>query len=212
MIKYFSVGFVVLAVMALSACDLYEEGHLTPNRVQVEEEKFMEKIPVAEFNDATTAGLATHYRRHGDGPIDLSVVYDPSSRTSTAMSASTHASRLVSAFRKQGISNVNANILPVNGHGDEAVALVSYTSYNAMAPKDCTVMSGVDSTDIRIDEEYKLGCTVETVFAKQIARPKDLKGQGSDRTTDGRRSNNVVERYRTGVPNEPLEGESSSGG
>ena len=70
----------------------------------------------------------------------------------------------------------------------------------------------MESRDVYVDEDYKLGCTIETVFSRQIARPKDLKGRpNTDPTSSGRRASNVVEDYRTGVPNEPMGGESASG-
>jgi len=72
-------------------------------------------------------------------------------------------------------------------------------------------MTGIDNRDINVEEAYKLGCSTETLFARQIARPKDLKGQGTtDANTDGRRSANIVEGYRTGVQNESLGGERAS--
>jgi type IV pilus biogenesis protein CpaD/CtpE len=60
------------------------------------------------------------------------------------------------------------------------------------------------------DENYRFGCTLDTVVARQV-RPKDLAGRGGDDVmNDGRRNANIVERYRTGEPNKALEGESAS--
>ncbi len=209
--RFFTVMAVLSASVLLSACDLYEEGHITENRVQVIEERFVEEIPLTDATPGYASGLARHYEKHGDGPVDLSVTYDPHSRSNTAMNASQSAARLAKNLRSEGVLNVKADILPLQDSGDESVVVVSYMSYRAEPPKDCTTMSGFDDTDISHDADYRLGCTVETIFAKQIARPKDLMGQGRiDPTTDGRRAGNIGELYRGGMGNESLEGETAS--
>lgn len=202
---------VIMLCMVLTGCDLHEPTKLSQNRVQVEEEQFSDTLPISHLNDAALSGLAHHYRKHGDGPLELTVTYDPKSSKSNAMHASDEAARLSKALRSNGVSNVHAGILPVMNSGHQMNAMISYTAYNALAPKDCDVMPGVRDYTVDADEDYKLGCTIETTFARQIARPKDLKGQSdTGGLTDGRRSANTVEVYRTGVPNEPLNGESAT--
>ena len=218
MTKHFKLyGFLALLVsvsIALSGCSrkLYEEGSITENRVQVEQQKFSEQMTVSEFDEDFAASLGHYYSYHGEGTVDFSVLYDPKSRSNTAMHASQEASRIASLMRKNGIQDVKANILPVNDLGSEANVMLSFTSYTASAPKDCGVMPGFADRDVSRDDDYMLGCTVETVFARQVARPKDLAGNdNAGDTTDGRRAANIGEIYRTGAPNQPLEGQSASG-
>ncbi|MCB9983489.1 MAG: hypothetical protein H6861_07455 [Rhodospirillales bacterium] len=208
-----SLPYTILAMIALamvlSGC-LSEPTQLNQNRLQVQEETFSDTLPASELSGAAVQGLAKHYDKHGDGPVALTVTYDPKSKSANAMHASDEAARIVNEMRNAGIRDVDANILPVNGSGGMN-AMISYTAYNALAPKDCGAISGFDDLDVKVDEDYRLGCTTETLFARQV-RPKDLKGQGvTDMTTDGRRMSNTVEVYRMGVPNEPLGGESSTG-
>lgn len=199
------------AVIALSGCSLDEPTKITQNRVQVQQEKFIEELPVETVDAEMVAAMGSHYYKHGAGPVDLSVVYDPKSSTNTAMKANNELVRISNLLRKNGIKNVRANILPVQGN-QASVAVISYTSYTTQPPKDCGVLAGVENTNIEVDADYKLGCTIETVYSKQIARPKDLAGHSQeDETTDGRRGSNIVEIHRTGQPNEPLGGESASG-
>lgn len=207
-LPYALLAFIAVCLL-LSGC-LAEPTKLSQNKVQVQQEKFTDNVAVASLNDAAIKGLADHYRRHGDGPLDLTVTYDPKSKSSGAMRASDEAARLAGSMRGYGINNVRANIVPVHNSGGDMRALMSYMAYDALAPKDCSLMAGVDNRDISVEEDYKLGCSTETLFARQIARPKDLKGQGSGDTTDGRRSANIVEGYRTGVPNDSLGGESAT--
>ncbi len=209
-LPYTILGLIVLC-MVLTGCKLNEPSTLSQNRIQVEEEKFTDSVPVAKLNTAAVSGLARHYTKHGDGPLGLTVTYDPKSKTRSAMHASDEVARIVKELRLAGVSNVDSSILPVNGMSGEMNALISYMSYNALAPKDCGTIAGFGGSKVDPDESYKLGCTFDTVFARQIARPKDLKGQSNtDRTTDGRRSGNVIDVYRSGIPNEPLDGESAT--
>ncbi|MEM7651271.1 MAG: CpaD family pilus assembly lipoprotein [Pseudomonadota bacterium] len=201
---------LIIVVMMLTGCDLSEPTNLSQNRIQVEEEKFSDSIAVSSMNDAAIHGLASHYTKHGDSPLSLTVTYDPKSKTSNAMHASDAAARLSGDLRAKGVPDVQASILPVKDLGSEMHAMVSYTAYNALAPKDCKTMDGFENQTVNNDKDYRLGCTIDTVFARQIARPKDLKGQATSRTVDGRRMANTVETYRTGVPNEPLVGETAS--
>lgn len=213
--KYLNIKTVLaLTLLALPACEsiVHEPTHLSQNRMQVEEEAFFEEVAVADLDDTYIAALSKHYSRHGDGAVDLTVTYDPRSKTSTAMTASNEIARISEALRKNGVRDVEVNIMPVKGQGGDAKALVSYTAYNALAPDDCTLMPGLGDLNVDNDDDYKIGCSVDTVFARQIARPKDLKGRAqNDLTSDGRRSSNIVEAYRTGARNEPLDGERASG-
>ena len=208
-----TVSALVLAVSTLfvSGC-MYEPDHFTTSRVQVEEKPYSETLSSSQFDAGAAEAMAQQYRKHGDGPLELVIAYDPKSPHATAMSAADEAARLGKLLRQNGVQDVKASIMPVADGGDEMKALFSYNAVNALAPKDCTLMRGVDTRTIEAEKEYKLGCTVETMYARQIARPKDLKGQGvNEPTTDGRRASNIVEGYRTGIQNKPLDGESASG-
>jgi type IV pilus biogenesis protein CpaD/CtpE len=197
--------------LLLAGCDMYQEGHLSQNRIQVSEERFSQEVATSDLDSEYIMALGDQYARNGDGPVEVAITYDPKSSSNTAMEASNEVVRISRALRAQGITDLNATILPVNGQGEESQTLISYNAYSALAPEDCTVMEGVESTEVTLDPEYKLGCTIDTVFARQIARPKDLKGQEqTDPTTDGRSAANIIEGYRSGVQNEALEGENAS--
>lgn len=198
--------------MFLAGCSLSSPDHFSPSRMQVQEEKFSESVSVSQFDESKVAELAAHFAKHGEGPVELTVTYDPASRKATAMHARNEAERIAYLLRKNGVEQVKADILPVVDSGDEMKAMFSYTFYSALPPADCEMMPGVTGRAIEAQEDYRLGCTVDTLFARQIARPKDLNGQemAADSVTDGRRASNIVDRYRTGTPNETLEGESAS--
>lgn len=214
--KYQTYGILALIVvlgLSVSSCSrkLYEEGNLTQSRLQVEETKFSETIDAAEFDARYASALGLEYEAGGQGPVHLSVLYDPQSRTNTAMRASQEAPRIAGLMRENGIQDIKADIIPVKGLGDQAQAMISFTSYVAHGPKDCGLLPGFNDTDVGFQEEYKLGCTVETVMARQVARPKDLAGNAADyETSDGRRASNIVDVNRSGVQNKPLQGQTAS--
>lgn len=205
--------FYALAASALvGACGLSAPDHFTESRVQVQQDRLSAALPVSQFDEAKVAEMASHFAKSGEGPVELTVTYDPYSRKATAMNARNEARRIAALLRKNGVEDIKADILPVMDSGDEMKAMFSYTYYSALPPEDCEMMPGVTGRAINAQEDYKLGCTVDTLFARQIARPKDLAGQGvqADSVTDGRRASNIVDRYRTGAPNEPLDGETAS--
>jgi type IV pilus biogenesis protein CpaD/CtpE len=90
------------------------------------------------------------------------------------MRANDEAVRLSQAFRKEGVRDVLTSILPVREQGAESMVVVTYNGYQATAPANCGRMTGFDGPVLEHDPDYKLGCTVETVFARQIANPSDL--------------------------------------
>lgn len=204
--------YLILALigvcMVLTGCELHEPTKLSQNRIQVEEDKYADSVPVKDLSDNALEVLAMHYRKHGDGPLELTVTYDPKASSTGAMKATDEAARLSKALRSKGVDRVTSGILPIKDSGSQMNALIAYNAYYAQPPKDCTIMPGLDKMEIEAEKDYKLGCTTDTLFARQIARPKDLKGQGpSDPTTDGRRLAVATDAYRDGIPNQPLEGE-----
>lgn len=205
----------LVSVGALSSCNLYESGRITENKIQVREDVVTRDVALASVDDAFIADLARNYTKYSSGEdIDLIVTYDPSSREATAMKAMNSISQISGELRSRGIDNINAEVLPVNSLGDEARLLISYNAYSAHAPEGCdSMMPGLDSDTrlVNIDRDYKLGCSVQSLVARQVAKPSHLLGQGAKGgNTDGRAAANVVDYYRAGAPNAPLNGESAS--
>ena len=204
---------IVVAIFAMGGCDeiVHEPTHFTEKRVQIMQDDVFEDVAVESVNDAYIDALARHYARYGDGAVDVSVTYDPHAKSATAMQAQREASRITAMLRESGVPGATVHTLPVNGQGEHMRMLVSYQTYEAMAPEDCDVMPGIAGRNIEPEKGYALGCSLESQYAKQIARPKDLAGGEVVKSSpDGRRASNIVEGYRTGVPNESLEGETAT--
>ena len=210
--SFFTMAVLVLSGIGLSGCEMYAPGNLSTEKIQVQQDSFFSNIPANQVDDLYISGLARHYNKHGDQPMKITVTYDPKNYRNSAMKANQRGLSIVRRLRAKGVRDIKMDILPVTGQGDVSRVLVSYDSYTALAPEGCTTMPGVEDKEIEPDKEYKLGCTIDTLLAKQVARPKDLAGRANeDTTTDGRSATNIVDVYRSGAKNEKLDGESASG-
>lgn len=201
------------SVGMLAACEtiVHEPTHLSQSKIKVEEDKIFEDVAVDALDADSLLALSHHYNRHGDGGIDLTVTYDPGASQGSAMRAGDDVVRIAKALRDGGADRVNANILPVKDQGPQSRALISYRAYTASGPDDCGDIPGLKEANVDSDEDYELGCSLKAVMAKQIARPKDMRDRShKDTTSDGRAASNIIEAYRTGARNEPLDGESAS--
>lgn len=210
-----SMPYTILALIALcmllTACDLYEDSTLNTTKMRLEESRYAESFDVKNLDEGKMFEIVRYYEKHGDGPLGLTVSYDPQSRSGGAMVAGDEAARIAKYLHKKGIVNVQSGIMPVVDSGSDMKALITFDSYKATAPAGCEAMGGTKDHTEDLNNEYKLGCTRDMLVARQLARPADLKGRRISPTTDGRRVANSTETYRTGVPNEPLIGESASG-
>ncbi len=204
------VAMVSGACLVLSSCSVYSETKFTENKAEIRHEIHTEKMAVSDMDEAAARAVASHYSRHGSGTAAVVVTYDPKAKDMTAMGATEEAARIGSTMRRYGVRDIDTRIMPAQGDA-AGLVLVSYNSYTAHAPKDCGLMAGIENSDVRYDKDYEFGCSMETMFARQVARPKDLAGQDmTDLDMDGRGLSNVVEAYRMGETNPELGSESTT--
>lgn len=205
--------FAALTVTLGGCMDMYEPSTVNEKPIQVKEEAFLQDVSLDDVDEEYIRALAHHYKKHGASTMDLLVTYDPHSKDSTAMMATNKIAEIKELLRDMfGVKNVNGGIMPVVSQGEEARLLVSYNSLSAHAPEGCDgMMPGINGRPMEDDSRYKLGCSIATLKTRQVARPADLMGQGvSNPNTEGRSAVNIVDYYRSGAMNEPLEGESAS--
>lgn len=214
--RYTKMLLTMTALSCLGACTgkLDDPGQLANRRLQVQSEQYARNVSSHEMGPANIAALADDYKRYGgDGALNITVQYDPKSSRNTAMTATNEATRISRELRREGVTNVAAEILPVMGLGEQGRTLVSYDAYSAHPPSNCGEMPGLNNTspDWKAGKNYEFGCSVETRIAKQVARPADLMGRGAHyETSDGRRAGNVLDGYRAGIPNEKLDSDNAS--
>jgi type IV pilus biogenesis protein CpaD/CtpE len=185
-----------VSVLALSACAQNTPSMMNENKPRLIEQTQIDHIPMKDMNDTVLAAVAENYRRYGEGTLDLTVTYDPKSKTYTAMKAVNDLAHMADVLRVKGISDIKTNTLPAPG--TDPMLAVHYDSVSALGPKDCAPMPGMDdyTTGRNLDSQYLFGCGIETQLARQIYRPADLRGNGTVETGDGRRAVSVSETYR----------------
>lgn len=188
---------VSLSATLLTACaPQYTPSMMNTHRAELVRQTAIEQIPLSEIDDVTLTLLADDYRRYGNGPVDLAMVYDPTSKTYTAMKARNQLREIESGLKQRGVHSIQTRTVSVEK--GQAALMVSYESIQVQAPTDCHTMPGLE--DYRTERDiaaYRFGCSTETMLARQIARPSDLMGRGADNTpSDGRRATNVIEEYR----------------
>lgn len=192
---------------------LYEPGNMNESKLEVLEKNFDQVVLTRDADTNFLSNLANHHDRFGGSTMNVTITYDPKSYRNTAMNATNAMVDSVTTLRKFGVSDIESSILPIHAQGDDSEFLVSYSTLSAKAPEGCdSPMPGLGSPQDKNRSDYKLGCTIDTMLAKQISRPGDLMGTvTSDLSTDGREAANIVAVKRTGALNEPLQGEQASG-
>lgn len=211
--------FCLMAAPLFAACSTaqFEPSEASFDRVELSRGNFEKEIAMADMTPAYLESMAEDWQRHGDGAMLVTVLYDPHARVNGPINAGKQAARLAESLRARGVS-VETTTLPVVGRGEVLSAFVSYPQTTARAPESCGTMPGLEGTGTNLgntgqNDGYRVGCGIETILAKQISRPADLRGvDGLPGPSDGRRVYQKLGAYRAGVENKPLEGESASGG
>lgn len=208
------------AVALLTGCSVESETWVTSERVSIQQDQFTDTFETAKLNGAMVHAVADHYARFGNGPLKMVVSYDTQSKVNTRGNAQNAANIIQSALYKNGVRDVQMALSEMRGSGDVSTTLISFNAITASAPKGCGgMMPGYDNpsadipNDTAIKPPYKYGCTVESLLARQVARPSDLMGkQGFETNSDGRRAERVLSTrgYYGDKENKKLSGETAS--
>ena len=198
------MAFLTLSVMG---CDMYHPSAMAEKPIQVKEETITYDVVYEDVNDQFLEVLAEHYNKHGGSPLDVVLTYDPKSYRNTAMKATANIADVKTALASEGVQDVNAIIMPIKAQGDDAKLIISYTALSAHAPEECEGnILGDNSKLFKEEDNYKLGCSVKEMVARQVSRPSDLLGKGGGyASSDGRSATNIVDAVRSGARNEALD-------
>ena len=210
----------VVALLSLTACSIDSPSWVNQERVEVHQDVYTETFDTDLLDDAMLHALAVNHYRSGMGPMKVAVSYDPKSKTNTAAKAKDNAARIEAALRTNGVKDVRVTTTPAP-MGSKSTTLISFDSVVAKPPEKCGLMPGYANTPTELPDSgnkpmgYSMGCTVETLMAKQVSRPADLIGRpGFETRADGRRQA-VVTRdrgYYGNKPNAPLANTESASG
>lgn len=208
------------AVALLSGCSVESETWVSQaGRVEVHEDQFTDTFETAKINKGTLHAIGDYYDRFGNGPMNVVVSYDPQSKINSLTYAQTSLHAIQTGLSKAGVADLRGTVSAMRGSGDISTTLISFPAITAAAPKGCGMMPGYDDpsanipSDTNIKPPYGYGCTVESLLAKQVARPSDLLGkQGFETNGDGRRAERVLSGrgYYSDKEFSKLEGEVAS--
>lgn len=205
----------LVSVLALGACDTLIYGgpsQLTQSKAELYKDQFATEVETGSLSDGQINGIARGYWSNGNGPMNVSVTFDPQSKTNTAKKANTEALKLTTALKKYGVKNIQYGTTAIEQTGALSRTMISYDSVKAQPPKDCPEPLGMKFAEGDFGDDYKMGCSIETFTARQIARPADLAGTRVMDSNSGRRDANLLEFYQSGQPNPDLKGLNASEG
>lgn len=213
-----SLALLTLVVLSLfqTACTVESESWVNQDRLEVRDDLFTDTIETRLINDDMIRAVGEYYYRYGNGPLNLVVSYNDHSRTNTRAKAETALKTIRDGLIQNGVQNINATTSVVAS--DTSTTLISFPALVADAPTNCGLMPGYEypaemQSDPSAPPKYKMGCTVETLLARQVSRPSDLLGKtGFETNSDGRRQERVLSTrgYYGDAPNAPLDGEKAS--
>ncbi len=201
-ISVYMASILVLSTVAmggLTGCSVESKAWVNENRMEIQEDQFTDTFETQKLDDATLRAIAVYHSRYGNGPLMASVSYDPKSSRNTLAKAKSEAARIVSELHRNGVEDVRISTAAVPGIGDVSNTVMSFEALTAQAPTGCGMMPGYyKPEDIQSeangDPQYRYGCTIETLIARQVTRPSDMLGKaGFETDADGHRQTNVME-------------------
>lgn len=202
------ISLAIIALLALGGCNLTPETWVNSDRVEVHDDQFTDTFELASLTDQKLRAIANVYERYGDGSMRVGVV--SSNRTAV--------SRIEKSLKQFGVRDLKIDRTnPERGAKDMVV--VSFPALVAMKPESCGMMPGANGITTLPDSgqgeaPYGFGCTIETMLARQVYKPKDLLGRdGFDTNADGARAEGVNARrgYYGDQSYPDLNGEKASG-
>ncbi len=201
---------VATSVLLLTACDMSLPSQVNVRQIQVKETMRAEKLDAFHMDPARVNIIADHYLRNGRGPMRMTMAYQ-AGEPLKEIEMQKQARLYQKAFEQKGVSNIVVDYVPMADAAYVGTAVVSYPALTALPPKDCGRLTGYQGVGNLDDmKQYKVGCDTQAAMSRMIARPADLMGTAGTPDGDSRRQGGVVEKYKTGEPNERIDGINAS--
>ena len=190
------------AAALLGACGnrdvpyMLESSRMNEAPITLEHERVVIKKPVSTLQDSDIEQAASQYTRKGEGPLYIVVSESAQGGKTNAPASAITPSALAAKFASLGVPATAIIASSVPQEQGPAVVLIAFDALGAKAPEDCQRMPGMDSPNTATREtfDYKLGCGVKDMVARQVAKPSDLMGvAGLGGENDGQRAANVVD-------------------
>lgn len=195
--KLFLCAALVAFVPVLPACAPQNTpSMMNANKIQLGMETNLQQVPVKDASEGYLRKLADDYTRYGSNGLNLTISYDPAKPGNyNAVKSFQDLERIKTRLTKLGVRNITADSVKVDGA--DPTLMVMFDATVAQAPEACGLLPGLESNQTtRFVGDYRFGCSVDTMLARQVYRPADLAGNDQLDVGDGRRAANSTEHYR----------------
>ena len=205
-----ALGFVIVSAMLAAGCDMSTPSQYNVTQIRVKETVKTETLNAFSVDADKVSLVAADYLRNGKGKMDITMSYrsgDPLKEIEIRQQGRNYQD----AFARNGVKNVRVDYVAMTDAAYVGQAVISYPAVVAMAPQGCRRIPGYQGAD-NIDEmeKYRIGCDTQTALSRMVAHPGDLEGNAGVPEGDSRRQGSVVEKYKAGTQNTPLQGLSAS--
>lgn len=201
---------VFAAALLLGGCDITTPSQVKTGQVRITEQMQTVVLNARHVDGAAVNSIADDYDRNGRGQVMMVVTYLQGNPLNE-LEAKKQAGAYKAALAKRDVNDVKIDYVGVTDKSQNGQAIVSYLAMTALPPSNCGPITGYQGADQLTDvHDYAFGCETKTALSKMISRPDDLRGRAGTPDDDAKRQGAMVEKYRTGTPNEPMEGVSAS--
>jgi pilus biogenesis lipoprotein CpaD len=204
------MGMAMLCSAFLMGCDVSTPSQLNVRHIQLREAVKTETLDALHLDTSRVNIIADAYVRNGRGPLSLTL----SSLAGSAQQASDarkQGARYKEAFASYGVPDLKISYVTIEDPAYAGLAVVAYKSLVASPPKECGRIPGYQGSDtLQNMDQYDIGCETQSVMSRMIADPSDLMGKAGTPNEDSRRQGAAVEKYKSGKPNDKLNGLSAS--
>lgn len=202
-----NISACLAIVLLLSACSMATPSQVQTGAMRVEDRMKTVNIDPATLTAEDADRIADDYNRNGKGRMAVVISYiraNPAAR----MKAEQQGAKIAQAFSAKGVRNLKVNMVAVNTSNHAGQAVVSYMAVTALPAKNCTRMPGYQGSDtLDNGADYGFGCETQMAVSKMIVDPEDLMGRDGTPDDESRRHGQVVEKYKSGTQNGPLQGQ-----
>ncbi|MBI1216356.1 MAG: hypothetical protein GC185_11150 [Alphaproteobacteria bacterium] len=197
---------IIVSLATLSACDMTTPSQVKTGEIRVMDSMKTVRVDAQAVDEQQVAVIADDYRATGKSRVMLLLPYlegNPVNRV-----AARHRGEMYKkALMKRGVGEVEVSYLAVKDPQKAQTGVLSYMAETAEGPKDCTPLVGYNGGDTRTAmEKYGIGCEMKTAISRMVVQPSDLMGKGGTPQDESRREGAVVEKYKAGTQNTPLQG------
>jgi len=203
--KTLSLIVLLSASMLASACSpgepwLMEQSYVQPGKMTIAQSRHIVRKPLNTVSDGDLRQAATTFKKSGHGMMYAVIGYDVHNAAQKNESFARGKS-IAQTLRDNGITDDRMVVRSIPVSTAQPIIVIAFDKTEAGAAPGCQPMPSLDGPIATKESfDYRLGCGVQSVMARQLVDPMDLKGKTQrDNLMDGERVANIVTNdYRIG--------------